>query len=68
VLRSLGFDAREIGLEEVTGGEIAHQRDLDVIGIVERCRHVLRPGRSHLNGQRGGCSGEAGKKGQCFSA
>ncbi len=32
----LRLDAGEIGLEEVTGGEITHQRDLDGAGLVER--------------------------------
>ena len=36
----LGFDAGEIGLEEVAGRQITHQRDLDVARLVERFRHV----------------------------
>ena len=38
----LAFHAVQIGLEEVAGGQVAHQRDLDLAGVVERCRHVLR--------------------------
>jgi hypothetical protein len=37
----LRFDTGEIGLEEVTGGQVPHQCDLDVGGIVEGRRPVL---------------------------
>ena len=46
----LSFDAGEIGLEEVTGREIAHQRDLHA-GLVERRRTVRRKGAT-LHQQR----------------
>ena len=36
----LCLDAGQIGLEEVAGRQIAHQRDLDVARLVERRRHV----------------------------
>ena len=53
----LGLHARQIGLEEVAGREIAHQRDLDIARVVERRRLVLR--RGERRPQQGG-SHEAG--------
>ena len=63
--RCLLLNARKIGLEEVAGGEITHQRDLHVAGIVQRCRHV---GSLRKAGGKGdGCGRKAGEQCQCFS-
>ena len=49
---SLLFHARQIGLEEVAGRKIAHQRDLDRAGIVEGRGHVGAEGKPRQHRDR----------------